>query len=96
MERVQLPDCPIYVPGNSDTAMQAPKRTSFFSIVHGFLTPVPLCDPDQVLLKEIMAKNCGLALSDLKKRSPEHTSATLTGCESYADELVPAIVREDT
>ena len=88
--RVQLPDGPIYVPEDSDTAMQAPEWTSFLSIVDGSLNPVPLCDLDQVLLKEVMAKNRGMTLLDLKKQSPEHTSATLTGCESYDDELEPS------
>ena len=49
--RVQLPDGPIYVPEDSDTAMQAPEWASFLSIVGGSLNPVPLCDVDQVLLK---------------------------------------------
>ena len=80
--RVQLPDGPIYVPEDSDTAMQAPEWASFLSIVDGSLNPVPLCDLDQVLLKEVMAENHGLTLSDLKERSPEHLSATLTECES--------------
>ena len=35
-----------------------------------------------MLLKEVMAENRGLTLSDLKRRSPEHLSATLTRCES--------------
>ena len=93
--RVQLPDGLIYVPEDSDTARQAPEWTRFLFIVDGSLNPVPLCDLDQVLLKEVMAENCTLTLLDLKNRSPEHTSATLTGCESYDDELVPAIVTED-
>ena len=41
--RVQLPDGPIYVPEDSDTAMQAPEWASFLSIVDGSLNPVPLC-----------------------------------------------------
>ena len=49
--RVQLLDSPIYVPEDSDTAMQAPEWASFLSIVDGSLNPVPLCDLDQVLLK---------------------------------------------
>ena len=49
--RVQLPDGPIYVPEDSDTAMQAPEWASFLSIVDGSLNPVPLFDLDQVLLK---------------------------------------------
>ena len=76
--RVQLTHSPIYVPEDSDTAMQAPEWASFLSIVDGSLNAVPLCDLDQVLLKEVMAENCGLTLSALKKRSPEHLSATVT------------------
>ena len=93
--RVQLPNGPIYVPEDSDTAMQAPEWASFSSIVDGSLNPVPLCDLDQVLLKGVMAENCGLTLSDLKNRSPEHLSATLTGCESLDGYLEPAAVKED-
>ena len=93
--RVQLPDGPIYVPEDSDTAMQAPEWASFSSIVDGYLSPVPLCDLDQVLLKEVMGENLGLTLSDLKERSPEHLSATLTGCESPDGYLEPAAVKED-
>ena len=93
--RVQLPDDSIYVPEDSDTAMQAPDWASILSIVDGSVNPVPLCDLDQVLLKEVMAKNRGLTLSDLKNRSPEHLSATLTGCESSDGYLEPAGVRKD-
>ena len=93
--RVQLPDGPIYVPEDSDTAMQAPEWASFLSIVDGSLNPVPLCDLDQVLLKEVVAENCGLTLSDLKNGCPEHLSATLTGCESLDGYLEPATVEED-
>ena len=92
---VQLPDSPIYVPEDSDTAMQAPEWASFLSIVYGSLNPVPLCDLDQVLLKEVMAENRGLTLSYLKDRSPEHLSATLTECESPDGNLEPAAVKED-
>ena len=95
MGRVQLPDGPISVPEDSDTAMQAPEWASFLSIVDGSLNSVPLCDLDQVLLKEVMAKNRGLTLSHLKNRSPEHLSATLKGCETPDDYLDPAAVKED-
>ena len=64
--RVQLPHRPIYVPEDSDTAMHAPEWASFLSIVDGSLNPVPLSDLDQVLLKEVMAANRCLTLSDLK------------------------------
>ena len=93
--RVQVPDGPIYVAEDSDTPMQAPEWASFLSIVDASFNPVPLCDLDQVLLKEVMAENRGLTLFDLKKRSPEHLSATLTGYESHDDDLQPAAVKED-
>ena len=48
-----------------------------------------------MLLKEVMAENRGLTLSDLKNRSPEHLSATLTGCESPNGYLEPAAAKED-
>ena len=92
---MQLPDGPIYVPEDSDTAMQAPEWASFLSIVDGSLNPVALCDLDQVLLKEVMAENGGLTLLDLKKRSLQHISATLTGCESHDGDVEPAAVKED-
>ena len=92
--RVQLSDSPVYVPEDSNTAMQAPGWASFLSIVDGSLNPVPLCDLDQVLLKEVMGKNRGLTLSDLKNRSPEHLSATLTGYESLDGYLEPAAVKD--
>ena len=75
--------------------MQAPQSATLLSIVDGSLNPVHLCDLDQVLLKEVMAENRGLTLSDLKNRSPEHLSATLTGCESPDGYLEPAAVKED-
>ena len=56
--------------------MQAPECASFLSIVDGSLNRVPLCDLDQVLLKEVMAKNRGLTLFHFKNGSPEHISAT--------------------
>ena len=93
--RVQLPDGPIYVFEEADTAMQALEWASFLSIVDRSLNPVPLCDLDDVLLKEIVAKNRGLTLSDLKILSPEHLSATLTGCESPDGYLEPTAVKED-
>ena len=92
---VQSPGGPLYVPENSDTAMQALEWASFLSIVDGSLNPVLLCDLDQVLLKEVMAENRGLTLFDLKKRSAEHLSATLTGCESADGDMAPAAMRED-
>ena len=60
--RVQLPDGPIYLPDDSDTALQAPEWAGSLSIVDRSLNPVPLCDLDQVLLKEVMAENRGLTL----------------------------------
>ena len=65
--RVQRSDGHIYVPEDSDTAMQAPEWASFLSIVDGSLNPVPLCDFEQVLLKKVMAEIRGLTISDPKK-----------------------------
>ena len=75
--------------------MQASGWASFLSIVDGSLNLVALCDLDHVLLKEVIAKNRGLTLSDIKKRSPEHLSATLTGCKSPDGYSEPAAVKED-
>ena len=72
-----------------------PEWASFLFIVDGSLNPIPQCDLDQVLLKEVMAKNRGLTLSDLKNRFPEHLSAKLTGCESPDGYLEPAAINED-
>ena len=44
MGRVQPPSSAIYVPEDSDTAMQAPEWASFLSIVDESVNPVPLCD----------------------------------------------------
>ena len=93
--RLQLPDGPIYVPEDSDTAFQTPECSSFLSIVDGSFNPVPRCDLDQVLLKDVMEENRGLTLSDLKDRSSEHLFATLTGCESPDGYPEPAALKED-
>ena len=42
-----------------------------------------------------MGENRVLTLSDLRKRSAEHLSATLTGCECPDGYLEPAAVKED-
>ena len=39
---------------------------------------------------QVMAENDGLTLSDLKKQSPDHLSATLPGCEFPDKYLEPA------
>ena len=55
--RTELPDGPIYVPKDSQETMPAPEWGSFLSIADGALNPVPVSDPDQVVLKELMAEN---------------------------------------
>ena len=64
--RVQIPDGPICMLEDSDTAMQALEWASFLSIVDGCLNAVPQCVLDQVLLKDVMAENCGLTLLNIK------------------------------
>ena len=60
--------------------MQAPEWASFISNVDGSLNSSPLRDLDQVLLKEVIAENCGLPLFDLAKRSPVlHMQHTCSG-----------------
>ena len=66
--RTELPDGPMYVLENSHETIPAPEWGSFLSIVDGSLNPVPVSDLDQVILKELMARNRGLTLLDLKKK----------------------------
>ena len=63
---------------------------SFLSIVDGSLNPVPVSDRDQVVLKELMAKNRGLFLLDLKKRS-EYSSVTTTSGECSDEQETPTV-----
>ena len=63
---------------------------SFLSIVDGSLNPVPVSDLDQVVLKELMAKNRGLTLLDLKKRS-EYSSVTTTSGECSDEQETPTV-----
>ena len=78
--RTELPNGPIYVPEDSQETMPAPEWASFSSIVDGSPNPVPVSNLDQVVLKELMAKNRGFTLLDLKKRS-EYSSVTTTSGE---------------
>ena len=54
---MQPPNGPIYVPEDSDETMHAPEWPSHLSIVDGALNPVPLCDLDQPVLKEVVGEN---------------------------------------
>ena len=71
--------------------MPAPEWGSFVSTVDGSLNPVLVSDLDQEVLKELMAKNRGLTLHDLKKRSSEYPWVTTTSNESY-DEVETAAI----
>ena len=57
--KTEHPDRPIYVPQDSQETMPAPEWGSFLFSVHGSLNPVPVSDLDQVVIKELMAKNRG-------------------------------------
>ena len=75
---------PLELSGRKESGLRYPSknnhRTENYQLArHVLENAVPLCDLDQVLLKEVMAQNRGLTLSDLKNRSPGHLSATLTG-----------------
>ena len=65
--RTELPNGAIYVPKDSQETMPAPESGSFLSIVNGSLSPLPVGDLDQVVLKELMADNRDLTLVDVKK-----------------------------
>ena len=81
---------PIYAPENSQETLPAPEWGSFLSIVDGSLNHVPASDLDQVVLKELIAKNRGLTLLDLKKRS-EYSSVTTTSGEGSDEQETPAV-----
>ena len=87
----ELPNGPIYVPKDSQKTMPALEWGSFLSIVDGSLNPVPASDFDQVVLKGLMAKNCGLTLHDVKKTSSEYPSVTATGGECFDEAQTAAI-----
>ena len=76
----ELTNHPMYVPEASQETVPAPEWSTFLSIVGGSLNPVPVSDLDQVALKELMAKNRGLALLNLKKGS-EYSLVTTTSGE---------------
>ena len=88
--RTELPNCPIYVPEDSQETMPAPESGSFLSIVDGSLNPVPVSDLHQVVLKEFMAENRGFTLLDLKKRS-QYSSVTTTSGECSDEQESPAV-----
>ena len=87
---IEIPNGPIYVFEDSQETMPAPEWGSFLSIVDGALNPVPVSDLDQVVLKELMAKNRGLTLLDLKKRS-EYSWVTTTNGEWPNEQETPAV-----
>ena len=90
MGTTELPNGPIYVLENSQETLPAPEWGSFLSIVDGSLNSVPVSDLDQVVLKELMAKNTGLTLLDLKKRS-EYSSVTTTSGDRPDEQEMPAV-----
>ena len=55
VDQVQLPNSPIYVPKDSDETMPLSGIA-----IDGALNPVPLCDLDKPMLKQVMAENCAL------------------------------------
>ena len=70
--------------------MPAPEWGSLLSIADGSLNPIPVCDLDPEVLKELMTENRGLTLLDLKK-TPEYSSVTTTTGESYNDHETPTV-----
>ena len=95
MGRSELPHGPIYMPEDSQKPMSAPEWGSFLCIVDGSLNLVPVSDLDQVVLKDVMAENRGLALLDLKKR-PEYSSVTTTTGECSDGQETPDVSTPST
>ena len=89
--RIASPDGSIHVTEDSQETMSTPEWGIFLSIVNGSLNPVPVCDLDQVILKELMAENPGLTLLDLKKRS-EYSWVTTTSGECPDERETPAVL----
>ena len=88
--RTEVPNGPIYVPEDSQETMPAPECVSLLSIVDGSLSPVPVSELDQVVLKELMAETRDLTLLNLKKRS-EYSSVTTTSGECSDEQETPAV-----
>ena len=49
--RTELPNCPIYIPEDSQETMPAPECSSFLYIIHGSLNPVLVSNLSQVVIK---------------------------------------------
>ena len=81
---------PLYKKGHHLRPGDIPEWGSLLSIVDGALNPVPVSDPDQVVLKQLMAEKKGLTLHDLKKRS-EYSSVTTTSGECLDEPETPAV-----
>ena len=89
-ERTELPNGPIYITGDSQGTMLAPEWQRFLSIIDGTLSPVPVCDLDQEVLKESMTENRGLTLPDCKKTC-EYSSVTTGRGECLDEQKTPAV-----
>ena len=70
--------------------MHAAEWSNFLSIVDRSLNPVPVNEVDQEVLKELMAKNVGLTLLDISKRSG-YSSVTTTSGQCYNEQETPAV-----
>ena len=88
--RNELPNSPNYVPVDSQETGPAPEWGSSLSIVDGSLKPVSVSYLDQVVLKESIAKNRGLTLVALKKKS-DYSSVTTTSGECSDEQETRAV-----
>ena len=88
--RTELPNGPTYVPEDCEETMPAPECSSLLSIVDGSPYPIPVCDLDREVLKELFATNCGFTLLDAKKRS-KYPSVTTTSAKGYEHQDTPAL-----
>ena len=90
VERAELCNGLIYIPEHCHETMPVPEWGSFWSIPDASPNPVLVSDPDQVVLKEMMAESRGLTLLDLKKRS-EYSSVTNRSGECSDEQKIPAL-----
>ena len=84
VQRVPLPDCPLYVPDGASKPLAAPKWGSVISLVDGAAMQIPIEELHEPTVKWLTKMNRGWSVDELK---------TTMGLSSSA---LPTTVKEDT